>query len=68
MCGAVMAKFRVEIEVEVENLLQYTGRELPVSTSLLVGLAKDQLWRDVNDAVRLYGMDGRVNNVAKVQS
>jgi hypothetical protein len=68
MRGAVMAKFRVEVEVEVENLLQYTGRELPVSTSLLVGLAKDQLWRDVNDAVRLYGMDGRVSNVLKVQS
>lgn len=63
-----MAKFRVEIEVEIDNLLQYTGRELPVSTSLLVGLTKDQLWRDVNDAVRLYGMDGRVSNVLKVQS
>jgi hypothetical protein len=63
-----MTKFRVEIEVDIENLIAFTGRELPVSTSLLVGLAKDQLWRDVNDAVRLYGMDGRVSNVAKVQS
>jgi len=63
-----MAKFRVEVEVEIDNLLQFTGRELPVSTSLLVGLAKDQLWRDVNDAVRLYGMEGHVSNVLKVQS
>ena len=63
-----MAKFRVEVEVEIDNLLQFAGRETPVPTSFLIGLVKDQLWRDVNDAVRLYGMEGRVANVAKVQS
>jgi hypothetical protein len=68
MRGAVMAKFRVEVEVEIDNLLKFAGRETPVPTSFLIGLVKDQLWRDVNDAVRLYGIQGNVNNVAKVQS
>lgn len=63
-----MAKFRVEVEVEIDNLLKFAGRETPVPTSFLIGLVKDQLWRDVNDAVRLYGIQGNVNNVAKVQS
>jgi hypothetical protein len=66
---ATMTKFRVEIEVEIESeLTQYIGRETTTSKSLLIGLAKDQLWLDVNDAIRLYGIQGRVNNVAKVQS
>ena len=69
MCGALMTKFRVEIEVEIETeLTQYIGRETTTSKSLLIGLAKDQIWLDVNDAIRLYGIQGRVNNVAKVQS
>lgn len=64
-----MNKFRVEIEVEIETeLAQYIGRERLTSKSLLVGLAKDQIWLDVNDAIRLYGIQGRVFNVAKVQS
>ena len=64
-----MTKFRVEIEGEIESeLTQYIGRETTTSKSLLIGLAKDQLWLDVNDAIRLYGIQGRVNNVAKVQS
>ena len=63
-----MTKFRVEIEVEIDaDLEQYTGRTAPASKSMLIGLAKDQLWLDVNDAVRLYGIAGRVSNVAKVQ-
>jgi hypothetical protein len=69
MCGAVMAKFKVEIEVEIQtDLATYANRQTPASQSMLVGLAKDQLWLDVNDAVRLYGIQGRVFRVAKVQS
>ena len=64
-----MTKFRVEIEVQIDTeLTQYIGRETTTSQSLLIGLAKDQVWRDVNDAIRLYGIQGNVNNVAKVQS
>ena len=64
-----MTKFRVEIEINIETPLeQFIGRETTTSKSLLVGLAKDQIWLDVNDAIRLYGIQGSVNNVAKVQS
>jgi hypothetical protein len=64
-----MTKFRVEIEIQIDTeLTQYIGRETTTSQSLLIGLAKDQVWRDVNDAIRLYGIQGSVNNVAKVQS
>jgi hypothetical protein len=69
MRGAVMTKFRVEIEINIETeLTQFIGRETTTSKSLLVGLAKDQIWLDVNDAIRLYGIQGSVTNVAKVQS
>jgi hypothetical protein len=69
MRGVVMTKFRVEIQINIETeLTQYIGRETTTSQSLLIGLAKDQIWRDVNDAVRLYGIEGHVINVAKVQS
>lgn len=64
-----MSKFRVEIEIDVEaDLAKYVNRQTPASKSMLIGLAKDQLWLDVNDAIRLYGIQGRVANVAKVQS
>lgn len=64
-----MTKFRVEIEVQIDtDLMQYIGRETTTSQSLLIGLTKDQVWRDVNDAIRLYGIQGSVNHVAKVQS
>jgi hypothetical protein len=64
-----MIKFRVEIEVQIDTeLTQYIGRETTTSQSLLVGLAKDQIWLDVNDAIRLYGIQGNVINVAKVRS
>ena len=69
MRGAVMTKFRVEIEVQIDtDLTQFIGRETTTSQSLLVGLAKDQIWLDVNDAIRLYGIQGNVINVAKVRS
>jgi hypothetical protein len=69
MRGVVMTKFRVEIEINIETeLTQFIGRETTTSKSLLVGLAKDQIWLDVNDAIRLYGIQGNVTNVAKVQS
>jgi hypothetical protein len=69
MRGVVMTKFRVEIEIQIDTeLTQFIGRETTTSQSLLIGLAKDQIWRDVNDAIRLYGIQGSVNNVAKVQS
>jgi hypothetical protein len=64
-----MTKFRVEIEVQIDTeLTQYIGRETTTSQSLLVGLAKDQIWLDINDAIRLYGIQGNVINVAKVRS
>ncbi len=64
-----MTKFRVEILLDIETeLTQFIGRETTTSKSLLVGLAKDQIWLDVNDAIRLYGIQGYVTNVAKVQS
>ena len=64
-----MTKFRVEIEVQIDTeLTQFIGRETTTSQSLLVGLAKDQIWLDVNDAIRLYGIQGNVINVAKVRS
>lgn len=64
-----MTKFRVEIEVQIDTeLTQFIGRETTTSQSLLVGLAKDQIWLDVNDAIRLYGIQGSVTNVAKVRS
>ena len=64
-----MTKFRVEIEVQIDtDLTQFIGRETTTSQSLLVGLAKDQIWLDVNDAIRLYGIQGNVINVAKVRS
>ena len=66
---ATMTKFRVEIEVQIDTeLTQYIGRETTTSQSLLVGLSKDQIWLDVNDAIRLYGIQGNVINVAKVRS
>jgi hypothetical protein len=69
MRGVVMTKFRVEVEVEIDTeLSQYIGRDSTTSKSLLIGLAKDQIWLDVNDAVRLYGINGRVSNILKVQS
>lgn len=63
-----MAKFRVELEIDLDgDLLQYVNRQgQSLSQSMLNGHVKDQLSLDVADALRLYGVNAQVQYVSKI--
>ena len=68
---AQMAQFRTTIEVKVPNdLLKYVGirpKDTP-SQSMLNELVKAQVSEDVAEALRTYGIEGKVKLTRKVQN
>lgn len=62
-------KFKAEIEVELpEDLHKYTGTEEGSLISYVHALAKMNLTLDLNEALRLYGMEAKTVSVVKAHS
>ena len=66
--GSLMAKFRVELEIDLDgDLEQYANRQgQSLPQSMLNGYVKDQIALDVADALRLYGVNAQIQYVSKI--
>ena len=60
-----MDKFRITLETSVVKPNQYVGQE-NISQSLLNELVKQQLTKDLSDALRTYGVKAQVTKIRKV--
>ena len=63
-----MAKFRVELEIDLDgDLLQYVPiLDSKSSVSKINNYVKDQIALDVADALRLYGVNAQIQYVSKI--
>jgi hypothetical protein len=62
-------KFKAEIEINLPgDLNRYTGAQEGALVSYVHALAKMNLTLDLNEALRLYGMDAKTVSVVKAHS
>ena len=62
-----MPKYRVTIETEVKNPLQYIGREdIETSKALENEIVKERIGLDIVEALRSYGAEATIKQVRRV--
>jgi len=67
--GRQIMKFKAEIEINLPgDLNRYTGAQEGALISYVHALAKMNLTLDLNEALRLYGMDAKTVSVVKAHS